>query len=142
MINAPAEDVAETWWYWGARQTWDSLNTTSSQVVEEYGPSKRIVYLKGQMSHDQRCVTWWMKVETNVFLVDCSIRCCETFGISSGLRLCQHEVSVDNALNCVLMPAIISSSCCYRSPMQDPSSTYRWEDWQFCLPTGREEKTV
>jgi len=47
IINVPADDVAETWWYWGARKQWDSLNTSSSQVVEEYGPSKRIVYIKG-----------------------------------------------------------------------------------------------
>ena len=47
VIGAPADQVASLWWVFNARTDWDAKNTLASEVVEEYGPHTRLVYIKG-----------------------------------------------------------------------------------------------
>ena len=39
--------VAALWWFFNSRADWDKANTLASEVVEEYGPNERLVYIKG-----------------------------------------------------------------------------------------------
>jgi len=47
-LQVPVEDAAACWWHFDARQDWDSVNTTASQVVGEEGADVRLVYLKAK----------------------------------------------------------------------------------------------
>lgn len=39
--------MAALWWFFNSRADWDKTNTLASEVVEEYGPNERLVYIKG-----------------------------------------------------------------------------------------------
>lgn len=71
-IAVPAEEVAKAWWYYNARQDWDKLNTGASEVVEEYGPYTRLVYLKGRREKHSLVVTWTVDLS---FLRSLSHKC-------------------------------------------------------------------
>jgi len=48
-IDVPAKEVADQWWDFSSRKKWDSLNSTASEIIGDYGPTKRLVYLKGRV---------------------------------------------------------------------------------------------
>lgn len=47
--NQLTKQVAALWWFFNSRADWDKANTLASEVVEEYGSTSRLVYIKGAL---------------------------------------------------------------------------------------------
>ena len=78
VIEAPVSEVANAWWNFNSRREWDSLNTAVSQIVDIYGDTLRLVYIKGKpkpmiSARDFGFLSVYLKPEALGFSSDTSI---------------------------------------------------------------------